>query len=626
MISCMEGMKRLGLICFLAHKSQGLTVLRSLHQATCFHRTLTLPSTTAIPVLRNTQEADSTSALSELSAANSKQDTLLSAYTNNGSMKSSSKVSYLRDLMWIREALEDLTAAEFAINLDQTIDTSKRRKRAVDFENLLTKLNSRMMDMGCEPNTEDCELDQSTGLPVNNTVSNLVYSDEQRRDLFNRILETRYLLMETMKNKGGDVAEDPFSISLPKINVEISKGANTDGSGPKLYVRDDGTVDWDGALQDKTAIKNFGTAVWARINGRDPVELSDETEIDGQNSDGRKDDRKQVTAKIDETDSIRKEKEKLNELEGSLKNMEKENDVLLNSAISAGQAVANIKLATLKPEFRRKINTAKAALEQKREEVVYQRLIYELERIFTYLSAELNNSSGKGYIPLQDRLNIAEFGLLESQIGSFRDQIEVGELLDGDVLAVVSEQVTDFKRRLGIDYYVAGLTFDKEAITTFGNELIEKTKSGLAFYVKGCRLLWSDLAYAGSLIIRAAGGYTLKPREVRNLRRTFKDTITFIPVVIILLIPLSPVGHVLVFGAIQRVFPDFFPSCFREDRQNLLQLYESAEYSELTINENIREKFVRILEAIFFQIANSATKLLSPLSGEKNNEDSSQEL
>jgi hypothetical protein len=41
-------------------------------------------------------------------------------------------------------------------------------------------------------------------------------------------------------------------------------------------------------------------------------------------------------------------------------------------------------------------------------------------------------------------------------------------------------------------------------------------------------------------------------------------------VVIILLIPLSPIGHVLVFGAIQRVFPDFFPSCFTERRQNLL--------------------------------------------------------
>lgn len=75
-------------------------------------------------------------------------------------------------------------------------------------------------------------------------------------------------------------------------------------------------------------------------------------------------------------------------------------------------------------------------------------------------------------------------------------------------------------------------------------------------------------------------------------RRTFKDIITFIPVVIILLIPLSPVGHVLVFGAIQRFFPDFFPSCFTEQRQNLLQLYETAEYSEFTIKENFKVSFV----------------------------------
>lgn len=71
-------------------------------------------------------------------------------------------------------------------------------------------------------------------------------------------------------------------------------------------------------------------------------------------------------------------------------------------------------------------------------------------------------------------------------------------------------------------------------------------------------------------------------------RRTFKDIITFIPFVIILIIPLSPIGHVLVFGAIQRFFPDFFPSCFTEQRQNLLQLYETAEYSEMTINENLK--------------------------------------
>ena len=71
-------------------------------------------------------------------------------------------------------------------------------------------------------------------------------------------------------------------------------------------------------------------------------------------------------------------------------------------------------------------------------------------------------------------------------------------------------------------------------------------------------------------------------------RRTVSDIITFIPFVIILLIPLSPVGHVFVFGAIQRFYPDFFPSMFTERRQNLLQLYENTEYSEITIDESIR--------------------------------------
>lgn len=66
---------------------------------------------------------------------------------------------------------------------------------------------------------------------------------------------------------------------------------------------------------------------------------------------------------------------------------------------------------------------------------------------------------------------------------------------------------------------------------------------------------------------------------------------------IILIIPLTPVGHVFVFGAIQRFYPDFFPSMFTERRQNLLQLYESTEYSEITVKSTLREKFLRFSEA-----------------------------
>jgi hypothetical protein len=107
-------------------------------------------------------------------------------------------------------------------------------------------------------------------------------------------------------------------------------------------------------------------------------------------------------------------------------------------------------------------------------------------------------------------------------------------------------------------------------------------------------------------------------------RRTFKDIITFIPVVIILIIPLSPVGHVLVFGAIQRFFPGFFPSCFTEQRQNLLQLYETTEYSEFTINESIQERFTRFLEAGVFLAVRNSKEFYQSLVGQASDDSNSE--
>ncbi len=110
--------------------------------------------------------------------------------------------------------------------------------------------------------------------------------------------------------------------------------------------------------------------------------------------------------------------------------------LLLTIAISEGQAVAEVNFATIDPSLRLKIRASSDELEAKKGEVTFQTLNYELERIYTYLDAELGNTATKGYIPLQDRLNVAEFGLLESQVDSFNRQIEIGESLDSDVLAV----------------------------------------------------------------------------------------------------------------------------------------------------------------------------------------------
>jgi hypothetical protein len=97
---------------------------------------------------------------------------------------SGNRVRRLRDLMWIRETLEDLTAAEFAISLDQTTEDSKRRKRAVDYDNLLAKLNGRMRDLGCDRGAEDCQLDEIVALTPGKGMASTVYSDQQRADLF----------------------------------------------------------------------------------------------------------------------------------------------------------------------------------------------------------------------------------------------------------------------------------------------------------------------------------------------------------------------------------------------------------------------------------------------------------
>lgn len=553
------------------------------------------------------------------------------------------RIRRLKDRMWVRETLEDITAAEFACTLDSlTVDDEeenkrKKTKRAVDFENILNKLDKRIEDMCTQSTFSDEDNTGAACFPLDhNLLSNnfypssdekcwvltpgkgmgsLVYTIDQRDALLMRIIASRISILNAMQ--GGVAIDEPEQdvtdldeirkkLKSDDVVEETKKDDSVQAGDPMLYVRDDGTVDWEGALQDRAALKKFGISVWSRINGEDPETL-DEENLGG----GMSHEKKPATAKIVETDAIREEKEKYDLIKEELRNMTVAHTKLLNSAVSAGSAVANINLATLQPELRAKIRASTGEIERKQEQKSFQQIVYELERIYSYLDTEMGNTFSKGYIPLQDRLNVAEFGLLESQVEILRKEMKSEEGFDSDVLSVVLEQTIDFKRRLGIDYYVTGLTFDKQAITSWLNDSLEQTKKALAFYGKGCKLFWEDVVFSSTLISRALQGYTLKPREVRTLRRSVKDLFTFIPVIIILIIPLSPVGHVLVFGAIQRFFPDFFPSCFTEQRQNLLQLYESAEYSEMKINENWQERTVRVLEATGYFISSKIFNIMS---------------
>lgn len=138
-----------------------------------------------------------------------------------------SKFRQLKDIMWIRETLEDLTAAEFALSVESEAENSQRvggggggggsstsavnatataagtrkKKRAVDYEKLLTRLTTRVEDMTCVALVEDQEERQpsqeetnkgdepsplvvvSAELKDNSGMGRYVYSQQQRSAL-----------------------------------------------------------------------------------------------------------------------------------------------------------------------------------------------------------------------------------------------------------------------------------------------------------------------------------------------------------------------------------------------------------------------------------------------------------
>jgi hypothetical protein len=128
--------------------------------------------------------------------------------------------------------------------------------------------------------------------------------------------------------------DQPFGIrlpDLPEIQIPKEEDSSSKRGGPKLYVRDDGTVDWDGALQDRAALQQFGTAVWARINGRDPSSVTEDSVEQTKQQQQTGAPEKEVTVKIEETEEIRRQRSRLEKLKDELKEMEVQHTALLKT-------------------------------------------------------------------------------------------------------------------------------------------------------------------------------------------------------------------------------------------------------------------------------------------------------
>ncbi|CEM08914.1 unnamed protein product [Vitrella brassicaformis CCMP3155] len=198
----------------------------------------------------------------------------------------------------------------------------------------------------------------------------------------------------------------------------------------------------------------------------------------------------------------------------------------------------------------------------------------------------MGGSAQMGAVSVQFQGLLREYLRLEGKLNRLlKIWIQTGtlSLSDEGTLAVLSVEVKELKARAGLELpppkpFAAGLQrgFDWATIKASLEEQTDKIRNGVAFYWLGTRLLVSDIQYAIGLFKAAAfDQYTLSPREVSALRRTGRDLLNLVPFTIILIIPLSPVGHVLVFSFIQRFFPNFFPSPYTDRRQEMARYFQS---------------------------------------------------
>ncbi|CAM9176810.1 unnamed protein product [Scytosiphon promiscuus] len=341
-----------------------------------------------------------------------------------------------------------------------------------------------------------------------------------------------------------------------------------------LFVRDDGTVDWDGAIQSGREVARFGQELWDRINGQNPEE---DGALGGAGSHGGGE---KTVKEIPEDCAVMLELRSIGaELESRQEQLQRELDALKAEARAQEASWAG-------PDRRkanRRIRDKENQLSNARRQLQLHGIDVDMERVCYNIEQEIRESTASSLS--EYRLLVAEFGLLDAQLSNLVAELTGEEAEDGvdglvideDELELVSREVLDLKNRLGLDLENPALSVDPEKAARYVKDTYDKIKSGVDFYWTGTKLLGNDVGYALSLVSKAVQGSILKPREVRTLRRTAKDCLTFIPFVIILIFPLTPVGHVLVFSFIQRFFPNFFPSTYTDRRQNLLKMYTEVE-------------------------------------------------
>ncbi|KAK9734294.1 hypothetical protein RND81_04G129300 [Saponaria officinalis] len=109
---------------------------------------------------------------------------------------------------------------------------------------------------------------------------------------------------------------------------------------------------------------------------------------------------------------------------------------------------------------------------------------------------------------------------------------------------------------------------------------LEKLKETSTDVWQGTQLLAIDTAAATGLLRRAIIGDELTDKEKKYLRRNFTDLASVVPIGVLMLLPVTAVGHAAMLAAIQRYVPALIPSTYGSERLDLLRQLEKMKQAD----------------------------------------------
>ncbi|XP_030968902.1 uncharacterized protein LOC115989371 isoform X2 [Quercus lobata] len=110
----------------------------------------------------------------------------------------------------------------------------------------------------------------------------------------------------------------------------------------------------------------------------------------------------------------------------------------------------------------------------------------------------------------------------------------------------------------------------------------------------GTQLLFTDIRVAAELLVNQLRGYQVAERERKKLKKTLNDISSLIPVTILMLLPVSAIGHAAILAAIKKYIPFLIPSPYSSERLDVVKQLNRTKKMEVQSWSNLEDPSSRI--------------------------------